>query len=137
MPVATGMVDRRAYLRDGDLQLMAASAVSSTQTGSEVTFAASKLDSGKVVITSGGYSSYTAGTAEWTVDFRAATAAGGTFVTIESIVLPATAKTIEVGFSGAEVYQRLGGHAAVVKAVLTKTGSPGTATSTIYVNYNS
>jgi len=134
MPVATGMVDRRAHLRDGDLQLLAATAVSTTQNGSEVTFAASKLDTGKVVITSGGYSSYSAGSAEWTVDFKAATAAGGTFVTVESIVLPNTAKTIEVGFSGSEVYQRLGGHAVAVKAVLTKTGSAGAATSTVYIN---
>lgn len=137
MPVATGMPSRRAYLRDADLQLLAVSAVSSTQTGSEVTLAASKLNLGKVVIASGGYSSYTAGTAEWTVEFKAATAAGGTFVTIEAITLPATAGTIEVGFSGAEVAQRLGGAAAVVKGVLTKTGSPGTATATVYVNYNS
>ena len=133
MPVATGMSDRRGYLRDANLELLAASAVSATQTGSEVTFDASSLHFGKVVIASGGYSSYTAGTAEWTVAFQAATAAGGTFVTIESIVLPATAKTIEVPFSGPEVTQRLGGRAAVVKGVLTKTGSPGTATATVYI----
>lgn len=133
MPVATGMSDRRGYLRDAALELLAASAVSSTQTGSEVTFDASSLEFGKVVIASGGYSSYTAGSAEWTVEFKAATAAGGTFVTIESIVLPATAKTIEVPFSGPEVTQRLGGRAAVVKGVLTKTGSPGTATATVYI----
>lgn len=133
MPVATGMSDRRGYLRDANLELLAASAVSATQTGNEVTFDASSLEFGKVVIASGGYSSYTAGTAEWTVAFQAATAAGGTFVAIESIVLPATAKTIEVPFSGPEVTQRLGGRAAVVKGVLTKTGSPGTATATVYI----
>lgn len=133
MPVATGMNDRRAYLRDSALELLSVSAVSSTQTGSEVTFDASSLNVGKVVIASGGYSSYTAGTAEWTVEFKAATAAGGTFVTVESIVLPATAKTVEVPFSGPEVTQRLGGRAAVVKGVLTKTGSPGTATAVVYL----
>lgn len=133
MPVATGMSDRRAYLRDANLQLMAASAVTSTQTGSEVTFDASSNFFGKVVIASSGYSSYTAGTAEWTVAFQAATAAGGTFVTVESITLPATAKTIEVPFSGPEVTERLGGRGAVVKAVLTKTGSPGAATATVYI----
>jgi hypothetical protein len=131
------MPSRRSYLRDAALELLAVSAVSSTQTGAEVTLAASKLDLGKVVIASGGYGSYTAGSAEWTVEFRAATAAGGTFVTVESITLPATAGTIEVGFSGAEVAQRLGGAAAVVRAVLTKTGTPGTATATVYVNFNS
>lgn len=133
MPVATGMSDRRGYLRDANLQLLAKSAVTSTQTGDEVTFDASSLLAGKVVIASGGYSSYTAGTAEWTVSFQAATAAGGTFVTIESITLPATAKTIEVPFTGPEVTERLGGRAAVVKGVLTKTGSPGAATATVYV----
>lgn len=133
MPVATGMNDRRAYLRDSALELLSVSAVSSTQTGSEVTFDASSLNVGKVVIASGGYSSYTAGTAEWTVEFKAATAAGGTFVTVESIVLPATANTVEVPFSGPEVTQRLGGRAAVVKGVLTKTGSPGTATAVVYL----
>jgi len=127
------MNDRRAYLRDSALELLSVSAVSSTQTGSEVTFDASSLNVGKVVIASGGYSSYTAGTAEWTVEFKAATAAGGTFVTVESIVLPATAKTVEVPFSGPEVTQRLGGRAAVVKGVLTKTGSPGTATAVVYL----
>jgi hypothetical protein len=127
------MSDRRGYLRDANLELLAASAVSATQTGNEVTFDASSLEFGKVVIASGGYSSYTAGTAEWTVAFQAATAAGGTFVAIESIVLPATAKTIEVPFSGPEVTQRLGGRAAVVRGVLTKTGSPGTATATVYI----
>lgn len=133
MPVATGMNDRRAYLRDSALELLSVSAVSSTQTGSEVTFDASSIYFGKVVIASGGYSSYTAGTAEWTVEFKAATAAGGTFVTVESIVLPATAKTVEVPFSGPEVTQRLGGRAAVVKGVLTKTGTPGTATAVVYL----
>lgn len=134
MPVATGMSDRRGYLRDANLQLLAASAVTTTQTGSEVVFDASSIKDARVVIASGGYSSYTAGTAEWTVSFQAATAAGGTFVTIESITLPATAKTIEVPFSGPEVTERLGGRAAVVKGVLTKTGSPGAATATIYLD---
>ncbi|MEY3768680.1 MAG: hypothetical protein RLZZ11_1750 [Cyanobacteriota bacterium] len=133
MPVATGMSDRRGYLRDSALELLDAAAVTSTQTGSEVTFDASSLDTAKVVVASEGYSSYTAGTAEWTVDFKAATAAGGTFVTIESITLPATAKTVEVPFSGPEVTQRLGGRAAVVKGVLTKTGSPGAATAVLYI----
>lgn len=134
MPVATGMSDRRGYLRDANLQLLAASAVTTTQTGSEVVFDASSIKDARVVIASGGYSSYTAGTAEWTVSFQAATAAGGTFVTVESITLPATAKTIEVPFSGPEVTERLGGRAAVVKGVLTKTGSPGAATATIYLD---
>lgn len=133
MPVATGMSDRRGYLRDSALELLDAAAVTSTQTGSEVTFDASSLDTAKVVVASEGYSSYTAGTAEWTVDFKAATAAGGTFVTIESITLPATAKTVELPFSGPEVTQRLGGRAAVVKGVLTKTGSPGAATAVLYI----
>jgi hypothetical protein len=127
------MSDRRGYLRDSALELLSSSAVTSTQTGSEVTFDASSLDTAKVVIASGGYSSYTAGSAEWTVSLQAATAAGGTFVTIESITLPATAKTVEVPFSGPEVTQRLGGRAAVVKGVLTKTGSPGAATAVLYI----
>lgn len=133
MPVATGMSDRRGYLRDSALELLSSSAVTSTQTGSEVTFDASSINTAKVVIASGGYSSYTAGTAEWTVSLQAATAAGGTFVTIESITLPATAKTVEVPFSGPEVTQRLGGRAAVVKGVLTKTGTPGAATAVLYI----
>ena len=133
MPVATGMSDRRGYLRDSALELLDAAAVTSTQTGSEVVFDASSLDIAKVVVASEGYSSYTAGTAEWTVDFKAATAAGGTFVTIESITLPATAKTVELPFSGPEVTERLGGRAAVVKGVLTKTGSPGAATAVLYI----
>jgi hypothetical protein len=127
------MSDRRGYLRDSALELLDAAAVTSTQTGSEVTFDASSLDTAKVVVASEGYSSYTAGSAEWTVDFKAATAAGGTFVTIESITLPATAKTVELPFSGPEVTQRLGGRAAVVKGVLTKTGSPGAATAVLYI----
>jgi hypothetical protein len=127
------MSDRRGYLRDSALELLDAAAVTSTQTGSEVTFDASSLNTAKVVVASEGYSSYTAGTAEWTVDFKAATAAGGTFVTIESITLPATAKTVELPFSGPEVTQRLGGRAAVVKGVLTKTGSPGAATAVLYI----
>ena len=133
MPVATGMSDRRGYLRDAELELATASAATATVTGSEVTFDASSIDTAKVVIASEGYSSYTAGTAEWTVDFKAATAAGGTFVTIESITLPATAKTIEVPFSGPEVTERLGGRAVVVKGVITKTGSPGAATATVFI----
>jgi predicted flavoprotein YhiN len=129
------MSDRRGYLRDAALELLSSSAVSSTQTGSEVTFAASSLKTAKLVVASGGYSSYTAGSAEWTVSLQAATAAGGTFVTIESITLPATAKTIELPFSGPEVTERLGGRAAVVKGVLTKTGSPGAATAVLYISY--
>ncbi len=133
MPVATGMSDRRGYLRDAELQLAVASGATATVTGSEVVFDASSLNTAKVVIASGGYSSYTAGSAEWTVSLQAATAAGGTFVVIESITLPATAKTVEVPFSGPEVTERLGGRAAVVKGVITKTGSPGAATATVFI----
>jgi hypothetical protein len=132
MPIATGMSDRRAYLRDAELELLDASAVSATTNGDAVTFDASSIDLGKVVIVSQGYSSYTAGTAEWTVAFQAKTASGS-YTEIESVVLPATAKTIEVPFSGAEVTNRLGGRATTVRAVLTKTGSPGTATAVAYI----
>lgn len=135
MPVATGMPDRRGYLRDAELELATASAATATVTGDEVVFDASSLKVAKVVIASEGYSSYTAGSAEWTVSLQAATAAGGTFVVIESITLPATAKTVEVPFSGPEVTERLGGRAAVVKGVITKTGSPGAATGTVYISY--
>jgi hypothetical protein len=133
MPVATGMSDRRGYLRDAELELLDASAVSATTNGDAVTFDASSVDVGKVVIVSGGYSAYTAGTAEWTVTFEAKTASGS-YVAIESVVLPNTAKTIEVPYSGAEVTHRLGGRAATVRAVLTKTGSPGNATAVAYIN---
>jgi hypothetical protein len=127
------MSDRRGYLRDAELELAVASAATATVTGDEVTFDASSLNTAKVVIASEGYSSYTAGSAEWTVSLQAATEAGGTFVVIESITLPATAKTVEVPFSGPEVTERLGGRAAVVKGVITKTGSPGAATATVFI----
>lgn len=132
MPVATGMSDRRGYLRDANLQLLNASAVSATTNGDAVTFEASSLDVAKVVIASGGYSSYTAGTAEWTLAFQAKTASGS-YTEIESVVLPATAKTVELPFSGLEVSHRLGGQATTVRAVLTKTGSPGAATAVVYI----
>ena len=133
-PVASGMLDRRSYLRDSLLELLAPSGVSSTTTGSEVAFNASDIDVAKVIIRSASYTSYSAGSAEWTVDVQAATASGGSFVSIESIVLPATAKTIEVPISGAEITHRLGGRAAVLKCVLTKTGSPGNSTGTVYLS---
>lgn len=132
MPVATGMSDRRGYLRDANLELLSTSAVSATTNGDAVTFDASSIDVGKVVIASQGYSSYVAATAEWTVTFEAKTASGS-YVVIESVVLPNTAKTIEVPFSGAEVTHRLGGRATTVRGVLTKTGSPGTATAVAYI----
>ena len=132
MPVATGMSDRRGYLRDKELELLDVSAVTSTQTGSDVTFDASSLEVAKVVIASEGYSSYTAGTAQWSLAFQAKTSAGS-YTEIESIVLPATAKTVEVPFSGPEVTERLGGRAVSVRGVLTKTGTPGAATAVVYI----
>ena len=133
MPVATGVSDRRGYLRDSELELAALSAVSSTTNGTAVAFDASSLDYTKVVVSSTGYTSYSAGSAEWTVTFKAATSSGGTYATIAEVTLPATSKNIELAFSGPEVTEKVGGRATHVKADVTKTGSPGAASATVYL----
>jgi len=133
MPVATGVSDRRGYLRDSELELAALSAASSTANGTAVAFDASSINFAKAVVVSNGYTSYSAGSAEWTVTLKAATSSGGTYATIAEATLPATAKNIELAFSGPMVTEKVGGRATHVKADVTKTGSPGAASATIYL----
>ena len=133
MPVATGVADRRAYLRDSELELSAPSGASATANGTSKAFDGSALDVAKLVINSAGYTSYSAGTAEWVVSLKASKD-NSTFVEINSVTFPATASVTEIAFSGAEVKEKIGGSACThIKADLTKTGSPGNATGSIYL----
>ena len=132
MPVATGVADRRAYLRDSELELSAPSGASATANGTSKAFDGSALDVAKLVINSAGYTSYSAGTAEWVVSLKASDD-NSTFVEINSVTFPATASVTEIAFSGAEVTEKVGGRATHIKADLTKTGSPGNATGSIYL----
>ena len=132
MPVATGVADRRAYLRDSELELSAPSGASATANGTSKAFDGSALDVAKLVVNSAGYTSYSAGTAEWVVSLKASDD-NSTFVEINSVTFPATASVTEIAFSGAEVTEKVGGRATHIKADLTKTGSPGNATGSIYL----
>ena len=132
MPVATGVADRRAYLRDSELELSAPSGASATANGTSKAFDGSAVDVAKLVVNSAGYTSYSAGTAEWIVSLKASDD-NSTFVEINSVTFPATASVTEIAFSGAEVTEKVGGKATHVKADLTKTGSPGNATGSIYL----
>jgi len=132
MPVATGVEDRRAYLRDSELELSAPSGASATVNGTSKTFDASNVDTAKLVVNSAGYTSYSAGSAEWVVSLKASDD-NSTFVEINSVTFPATASVTEIAFSGAEVTEKVGGRATHIKADLTKTGSPGNATGSIYL----
>ena len=132
MPVATGVADRRAYLRDSELELSAPSGASATVNGTSKTFDASNVDTAKLVVNSAGYTSYSAGSAEWVVSLKASDD-NSTFVEINSVTFPATASVTEIAFSGAEVTEKVGGRATHIKADLTKTGSPGNATGSIYL----
>jgi len=132
MPVATGVEDRRAYLRDSELELSAPSGASATANGTSKAFDGSAVDVAKLVVNSAGYTSYSAGTAEWVVSLKASDD-NSTFVEINSITFPATASVTEIAFSGAEVTEKVGGRATHIKADLSKTGSPGNATGSIYL----
>ncbi len=132
MPVATGVADRRAYLRDSELELSAPSGASATASGTSKAFDGSAVDVAKLVVNSAGYTSYSAGTAEWVVSLKASDD-NSTFVEINSVTFPATASVTEIAFSGAEVTEKVGGRATHIKADLTKTGSPGNATGSIYL----
>tara|TARA_B100001964_G_C13736391_1_gene381115 strand:+ start:135 stop:539 length:405 start_codon:yes stop_codon:yes gene_type:complete len=132
MPVATGVEDRRAYLRDSELELSAPSGASATANGTSKAFDGSAVDVAKLVVNSAGYTSYSAGTAEWIVSLKASDD-NSTFVEINSITFPATASVTEIAFSGAEVTEKVGGRATHIKADLSKTGSPGNATGSIYL----
>ena len=132
MPVATGVADRRAYLRDSELELSAPSGASATANGTSKAFDGSAVDVAKLVVNSAGYTSYSAGTAEWVVSLKASKD-NSTFVEINSVTFPATASVTEIAFSGAEVTEKIGGSATHIKADLSKTGSPGTATGSVYL----
>ena len=133
MPVATGMEStRRAYLRDSELELSAPSGASATLNGTSKAFDGSALDVCKLVVNSAGYTSYSAGSAEWVVSLKASKD-NSTFVELNSITFPATAGVTEISFSGEEANEKLGGRAAYIKADLSKTGSPGTATGSVYL----
>ena len=132
MPVATGVEDRRAYLRDSELELSAPSGASATANGTSKAFDASNVDTAKLVVNSAGYTSYSAGSDEWVVSLKASDD-NSTFVEINSVTFPATASVTEIAFSGAEVTEKVGGRATHIKADLSKTGSPGNATGSIYL----
>ena len=133
MPVATGMeTTRRAYLRDSELELSAPSGASAPTNGTSKAFDGSAVDVAKLVVNSAGYTSYSAGSAEWVVSLKASKD-NSTFVELNSVTFPATAGVTEIPFSGAEAEEKLGGRATHIKADLTKTGSPGNASGSIYL----
>jgi hypothetical protein len=122
---ARGTYDQALELRD-----YAAAAVSSNTTSTGIAFASRKIEGFKVCISHAAYTSYSAGSAEWTITIGVCATVGGSYVTVGTL-LPATfagaAAETEIVLGGDEVSDRLS-TAEFIQIVATKTGSPGNLT---------
>jgi hypothetical protein len=130
-PANTSQIDALTTLRAYD-----AAAISATTNGTPIEYPFTAEESVKVIINQAAYSSYSAGTAEWTLSLQVSNATAGTYVTIATI-LPALAAGAasngqEVFLSGEQINKAVSG-ARFLRIVATKTGSPGNLTFGSYV----
>lgn len=99
-------------------------AISATTNGSAVAFVADKYLNYRAVIDSAAYTGFAAGTAQWTIAIAVATTSGGTYTTVQDIVLPGTAGRFEIGLS-AQAAAQANSDPNFIRVTATKTGSPG------------
>jgi hypothetical protein len=120
-----GTYDAALELRD-----YAAAALSATTSSTGIAFVSRKIEAFKVCLSFAAYTSYSAGSAEWTIDIEVAATVGGSYTKVATL-LPATfagvAGETEFVIGGDEVADRLS-TAEFIRVTATKTGSPGTLT---------
>lgn len=112
-----------------------AAAVSATTSTTRIQFACRKIEAFKVCFDIEAYTSYSAGSAEWTiaVDVSATVDGASTVIgTILPAVLAGAAGEFEMVFGGGEIEDRLA-TAEFIGLVLTKTGSPGNLTVSSWI----
>ena len=127
----TSQIDALTTLRE-----YTAAALSATGNGTPIEYPLTAEESVKVIINQAAYSSYSAGSAEWTLSLQVSNAVAGTYVTVASI-LPALAAGAasngqEVFLSGEQINKAVAG-ARFLRIVATKTGSPGNLTFGAYL----
>ncbi|WP_414755539.1 hypothetical protein [Anabaena sp. CCY 9910] len=127
MPRST-IANRRSHQFDKNLELRdyTAAAISATTAGSAIALDATKLVNYKCVVDVAAYSSYSAGTAQWTISVEAS-ADNSTFAPVGSITPAGTAGKFDIPLSG-EWVQDLVASAAYIRVRAVKTGSPGNLT---------
>lgn len=114
-----GTIDALLLLRDPS-----ATALSATTSGTGIQLDATKIDSFKVVINHSAITGVVATTAEWIIAIQAATTVGGSYTTIETQTLTATASEYEFGITGLQVAAKVPG-AKWIRATATKVGAVG------------
>lgn len=130
-PANTSQIDALTTLRAYD-----AAALSATTNGTPVEYPFTAEEAVKVIINQAAYSSYAAGTAEWTLSLQVSDATAGTYVTVATILPALAAGTSENGqevFLSGEQINKAVANARFLRLVCTKTGSPGNLTVGAYL----
>ena len=133
MPRST-IANRRAYFFDAATQLRdyEASAISATTTETAIAVSATKLREYKAVVDTAAYTSYSAGSAQWTITIEASSD-NSTYVSVGSIVPTGAASRFDIPLSGEWIDDIVPG-AIYLRAKATKTGSPGNLTYGAWLN---
>jgi hypothetical protein len=118
-----------------ELRSLGATAITSSTNETAIAFNPRLDDDFVVKIPHADVSSYTAGSAEWSVAVQVATTSGGTYYTVGSVTLKGTATTREVAISSKSVSDILS-TAAYMRVAATKTGSPGGLTYGAFITTN-
>jgi hypothetical protein len=112
-----------------------AAAMSATTSTTRIAFACRKIEAFKVCFDIEAYTSYSAGTAEWTIAVDVSATVGGSSTVIGTILpaqLAGAAGQLEIVFGGDEIAAKLA-TAEAIGLVCTKTGSPGNLTLAAWI----
>lgn len=127
MPIST-LGNRRSDTFDANLELRSysAAAISATTAGTAIDLMGAAMNEFKCAIIMGAYTSYAAGTAEWTFSVEVATTTS--FVEIAQFTPKSgAAQQIDIPLAGYLVDDAVP-TAAKIRVVATKTGTPGNLT---------
>jgi len=112
-----------------------AAALSATTSTTRIAFAVRKIEAFKVCFEIDAYTSYSSGSAEWTIAVDVSDTVGGASTVIGTILpaqLAGVAGELEIVFGGAEIAAKLS-TAEAIGLVCTKTGSPGNLTLSAWI----
>lgn len=124
---------RGAYDEALELRDYAAAALSATGSGTGILFYPRAQESFKVALSVAAYTSYSDGSAEWTITVEVSDAIGGTYTQVGPSFIPVgDAIEYEIPLSGALV-EDIDADADYIRVTATKTGSPGNLTYAAWI----
>lgn len=128
MPRST-IANRRDMAFDANLELRDydAAAISATTNGTAILAYPIQSMEFRAIVDVAAYTSYSAGSAEWTISIGVAATSGGSYTTVGSVTPVGTAARFTIPLSGSHV-EGLLSTAKYIRVTATKTGSPGNLT---------